>query len=105
MEGVANKMKPGGKTVMTSFGLMESCADAMVVGCPQLAKWAFTLLEGKDAIPKVSLAKLKVSPTIEKFYSNPQLDDASLATECINRAPEVPRYPPQRVLSRRGAQI
>ncbi len=67
---------PGGSEVHVQFGLMESCADDMVIGCPQLLEWAVNLgrdLNEADFVPKIHFPELQVRPAVVKFYSNPQL--------------------------------
>ena len=66
--------RPGGKEVMTQFSLMDDCADNLVIGCPQLTEWGFSLgMSDGRSFPLVHLQGLGVSPSVEKWFDNPQL--------------------------------
>ena len=67
---------PAGPLLTVQFGEMESCADDLLIGCPQLFTWGIsTYLDEKTGAPKVYLMKPNVEPTVSKWHSNPQLGD------------------------------
>ena len=77
---------PAGPLLTVQFGEMESCADDLLIGCPQLFAWGIsTYLDDKTGVPKVYLMKPNVEPKISRWHSNPQLGDTMGPVGAVGR--------------------
>jgi len=90
-----------GPSITVQFGEMESSADDLLVGNPQMFEWGFTGYYDKETrVPKFHLMKPQVELEIVRWYPNPQLKGtvAGLADQydcpdpiVIHPAPKKPR--------------
>ena len=78
MSGTRNRMKPEGQSAIVNFGVMESCADPMVIGCPQMFAWGYLLRNNPHGEPMVKILDLKCWPTIDRWFPNEQLEDVQM---------------------------
>jgi hypothetical protein len=83
LTGLHPNLKLSASSAEVQFGLMESSADDLVVGAPQLANWGFSLTED-HGVPSVVLFRLGVKLPMEKWYPNPQLNNPDLVTDREN---------------------
>jgi hypothetical protein len=67
-------LRATGRQVDMWFGEMESSSDALLIGCPQLAEWGFSLWRDEhNDRPKVELQKIGVILEMIKWKPNPEL--------------------------------
>ena len=67
-------LKATGRQVDLWFGEMESSSDALLIGCPQLAEWGFSLWRDEhNDRPRVELQKIGVILDMIKWKPNPEL--------------------------------